>query len=62
MLTALAAKGYPVPGTDPSKNLGTIMWRLQDKFVNINGHGFWIRGKAYLPANYTGESSTDLLE
>ncbi|MCP5371092.1 MAG: hypothetical protein H6907_05100 [Hyphomicrobiales bacterium] len=35
--------GLPVGGTDKSKNMGTIMWRLRDEFVNLEGHGYWPR-------------------
>ena len=45
LLTALEARGIPLVGSDPSKNLGTIMWRFRDSFVHVSGRGYW-------PANF----------
>src|ERR1700712_3230338 len=41
LLKALSDNGTPIPGKDASKNLGTILWRLRERFVNIEGHGYW---------------------
>jgi hypothetical protein len=41
LVAAFRAEGEPVAGEDPSKNMGTIMWRLRDRFVNIEGQGYW---------------------
>jgi len=41
LVEALAANGTPVPGENKNKNLGTIMWRLKDEFVNLWGKGYW---------------------
>jgi len=38
---ALELRGIPLAGKDPSKNLGTILWRFQDRFLNIPGRGYW---------------------
>jgi len=43
LLEQFAARGTPIQGADPSKNMGTLMWRLSDHFVNIEGHGYWPR-------------------
>ena len=42
---ALQAKGLRLPQTDPAKYVGTILWRQQDRFVNLEGEGYWIRGR-----------------
>lgn len=52
LVNRLSDNGTPVPGKDKSKNLGTIMWRLQDRFVNLAGHGYWIKGEPFPLANY----------
>lgn len=41
LLELLEAKGVLFDGSDKSKNLGTIMWRFQDRFVQLKGHGYW---------------------
>ncbi|SRR6266446_1262484 len=56
--TALAAEGYPIMAKDASKNIGTIMWRLRDQFVNIEGRGYWPRGVSLL----VGEDGSQVLK
>jgi len=41
LVAAFEARGEPIAGSDPSRNMGTIMWRLRDSFINIDGHGYW---------------------
>jgi len=41
LVEAFDKRGNPIAGTDRAKNMGTIMWRLNDKFVNIEGYGYW---------------------
>ncbi len=36
-----SARGIPLAGKDKSKNLGTILWRFSDRFLNILGQGYW---------------------
>jgi len=43
LLTALEGRGIPVAGVDPSKTLGTILWRHQDLFENVPRLGYWVR-------------------
>ncbi|MBN9219560.1 MAG: hypothetical protein J0I79_16565 [Mesorhizobium sp.] len=52
LVEALELKGVPVAGADPSKALGTILWRMGDKFINIKGFGYWPRDLEYEPAGY----------
>jgi hypothetical protein len=52
LVDALEMKGIPVAGTDPSKALGTILWRLRDQFVNLTGWGYWPIDIEYEPADY----------
>jgi hypothetical protein len=37
---------------DRSKNMGTILWRLRDDFVNLAGRGYWPRNLAFPEAGY----------
>ncbi|MEC9344950.1 MAG: hypothetical protein VYB54_01910 [Pseudomonadota bacterium] len=43
LVDVFAEAGWPISGSDPARNMGTIMWRLRDDFVNIDGHGYWPR-------------------
>lgn len=56
LVEEFVARKLPVGGVDPARNMGTIMWRLRDDFVNIEGHGYWPRDVAYKPANYHPKS------
>ena len=51
---ALWDRGVEVNGGDPVKTLGTILWRAQDKLVQLEGFGYWPKGDAYQPAEYQG--------
>ena len=44
----LIKNGMALPLTDPAKYVGTILWRNEKIFVNIEGEGYWIRGKRRL--------------
>lgn len=49
IVEALELKGIPVAGQDKSKAIGTIMWRLRDRFRNIEGLGYWPKDLPYPP-------------
>lgn len=56
LLRKLDQRGTPVGGqADRAKNMGTIMWRLKDHFVNLPGYGYWIKGEACPEADYDPE-------
>lgn len=48
--SALAARGVSINSKDASKYLGTLLWRNQNRFVNVEGHGYWNKGRD-LPAH-----------
>lgn len=52
LVEAFHMRGLPIGGVDPARNMGTIMWRLRDDFVNIEGHGYWPRNKACQSVGY----------
>jgi hypothetical protein len=53
LLMKLDSRGAKVGGkANRSKNMGTIMWRLRDDFVNLQGLGYWLRDRPYAPADY----------
>lgn len=49
---ALWSRGVEVKGTDPVKTLGTILWRAQDRVIQLEGYGYWPRHMSYSRANY----------
>jgi len=55
LLDILEKQGVVMGGTDKSKALGTTLWRVQDKIVNLNGFGYWLKDRAYDPAGYRGD-------
>lgn len=60
LLTALESNKTPIPGEHAAKNLGTVMWRLKDFFVNIPGHGYWPKDQPYPPAGYAPPQTSQL--
>ena len=63
LVRALESKGFPLAGTDKNKNLGTILWRHRDQFVNLPNLGYWPRGVAlsgvYDPATHHDNGSAE---
>lgn len=43
---ALLERGLEVKGADPTKTLGTILWRARDRVDSIEGRGYWPKGDA----------------
>ncbi|SDA18445.1 hypothetical protein SAMN02799622_02032 [Methylobacterium sp. UNC378MF] len=41
LVAAFEASGIPLAGKDKPKNIGTIMWRFRDEFLNVPGQGYW---------------------
>ena len=58
LLGEFSARGVPIRGADPTKNIGTLMWRMADDFVNIEGHGYWLRDVACERAGYKPSATT----
>lgn len=58
IVEALELKGIPVAGVDKPRALGTIMWRLRDRFVNLSGLGYWPIDLDCEPAGYRAAGST----
>jgi hypothetical protein len=46
LVEALESRGVALFGRDKAKNVGTVLWRFQDRFVNIPGRGYWLKGRA----------------
>ena len=57
LLRKLDQRGTPVGGqADRAKNMGTIMWRLKEHFVNLPGYGYWLKDVPYPALQYNPES------
>jgi hypothetical protein len=42
---ALADRGVTVNSKDVGKYLGTLLWRNQSRFINVEGEGYWLRSR-----------------
>lgn len=49
--TALAARGLEVKGAEPTKTLGTMLWRARDHIDSIDGRGYWPKGDPVPPVS-----------
>lgn len=52
LFALLGARGVTIHGKDPQMVLSTMMWRMQDQFVRLPGHGYWLRDLPWGPAGY----------
>lgn len=43
----LEEEGHKIPSPDKARYLGTILWRHRNRFENIEGSGYWIRGEKF---------------
>ena len=41
---AIEAGGVKMPSKDKPRYLGTVLWRERERFVNLEGHGYWLVG------------------
>lgn len=57
LVQEFADRGLPLGGKERERNMGTIMWRLNEEFVNLEGFGYWPRDVNYKPANYVAPMS-----
>ena len=46
LVAELESRGIEIPSDDKPRYIGTIMWRERKKFINIVGHGYWLK---YVP-------------
>lgn len=56
LVECLTNKGITLAGSDKNKNLGTILWRAPDVFVQLKTFGYWLKDTPYPPANYIPET------
>lgn len=57
LVDSLETQGIRLAAKDPSKNVGTILWRHDKTFVNLHGWGYWLRDRPFEPAGYGGEGA-----
>jgi hypothetical protein len=53
LVDRLEARGIGIASADKPRYVGTILWRNQKTFTNIEGEGYWIRGMP-LPGSFNG--------
>ncbi len=41
LVGAFEEAGIPLAGGDKAKNIGTILWRFREEFLNVPGQGYW---------------------
>lgn len=63
LLAAFRERDVDLAGEDKAKYLGTVLWRMKEAFVNLDGYGYWPRDRAYMAAAYFPDatSKTDQL-
>ena len=44
MVERIEAKGVKIWSDDKPRYIGTVLWRDKDRFVNIEGEGYWLKG------------------
>jgi hypothetical protein len=44
-------RGHVIPSEDKPRYLGTILWRREDKFVSIEGRGYWLKNVSVPPSD-----------
>lgn len=52
VVKALLERGIHVGGQEPATNIGTVMWRAKEAFINLKPLGYWPRDVPYAPAGY----------
>ena len=48
---ALAEQGLEVLGVDPTKTLGTLLWRAREYIESLEGRGYWPKGDPVPPVS-----------
>lgn len=49
----LAERGITIPSEDKARYVGTVLWRDADRFVNLEGRGYWLMQVANEPAGHS---------
>jgi hypothetical protein len=60
LFSELERRGIKIHGKDPEMVLSTMMWRMQDQFVRLQGLGYWLRDVPWPLANYEPKASAGL--
>lgn len=53
IVKALHERDVALKGDDEPRYVGTILWRFKGEFINIRGHGYWIRKEPCEAVDYT---------
>jgi hypothetical protein len=44
LIRRIEESGMPIHSVDKGKYIGTIMWRENERFENLDGEGYWLVG------------------
>lgn len=44
LVKRIESDGLPIHSDDKAKYIGTVLWRESDRFENIEGEGYWLKG------------------
>lgn len=61
IVEALEHRNYYIPSGDKARYIGTILWRNRDRFVNLPGQGYWLRGVPNATAGYDPSDPNSLV-
>ncbi len=45
LIAMLEGNGLPIQSQDKSKYIGTILWRNRERFINVDGRGYWLKSR-----------------
>lgn len=62
MLQELRRRDILIRAKNPAKHLGTMLWRMRESFVNIEGWGYWPRDRAHVSLGYDPSNPSSLEE
>jgi len=52
LFRALKERGIELRGADPEMVLSTMLWRMRDQIVRLNGGGYWLADRPWELAGY----------
>lgn len=56
LFSMLPDHGIMLHGKDPQMVFSTMLWRMKERFVRLQGWGYWLTDKPFAPARYEPES------
>lgn len=60
LVQEIERRNVAIPSVDKERYLGTILWRNHGRFINLEGHGYWLRGRPCPEVGYTPDPDAPL--